>query len=87
MYKGFLLSNAISLINFNLYLAFASVASDIDLGADVKNYINADTIAAVGALMLVHPLDTLKYLSFYSEKLYNLIICHHLQFSKTLVLQ
>jgi len=60
MYKGFLLSNAISLINFNLYLAFASVASDIDLGADYKNYINADTIAAVGALMLVHPLDTLK---------------------------
>jgi len=61
MYKGFLLSNAISLINFNLYLAFASAASDIDLGADYKNFINTDTIAAVSALLLVHPLDTLKY--------------------------
>jgi len=64
MYKGFLLSNAISLINFNLYLAFASAASNIDLGADYQNFINADTIAAVGALMLVHPLDTLKYTLF-----------------------
>ena len=64
MYNGFLLSNAISLINFNLYLAFASAASNIDLGADYKNFINADTIAAVGALMLVHPLDTLKYTLF-----------------------
>lgn len=60
MYKGFLLSNAISLINFNLYLAFASVATNVELGSDVKDFINADTIAAIGALLLIHPLDTLK---------------------------
>ena len=60
MYKGFLLSNAISLINFNLYLAFSSVATNIDLGAETKDFINTDTIAAVGGLLLVHPLDTLK---------------------------
>lgn len=87
MYKGFLLSNAISLINFNLYLAFASVASDIELGSDFKNYINGDTIAAVSALLLVHPLDTLKYLFFNEEKLFNLIIYHHLQFLLMLVQQ
>ncbi len=60
MYKGFLLSNAISLINFNLYLAFASVTSDINLGEDNSKFINGDTIAAVSALLLIHPLDTLK---------------------------
>ncbi len=60
MYKGFLLSNAISLINFNLYLAFASVTSDINLGEDYSKFINGDTIAAVSALLLIHPLDTLK---------------------------
>lgn len=62
MYRGFLLSNAISLINFNLYLAFASAATEANLvGDDYKSYINADTIASVSALLLVHPLDTLKY--------------------------
>lgn len=61
MYKGFMLSNAISLINFNLYLAFASVARNIDFGTEAKDFINADTISAVGALLLIHPLDTLKY--------------------------
>lgn len=60
MYRGFLLSNAISLINFNLYLAFASAASEIEIGADYKNFINGDTIAAVSALLLLHPLDSLK---------------------------
>ena len=60
MYKWYLLSNAISLINFNLYLAFASVATNVELGSDVKDFINADTIAAIGALLLIHPLDTLK---------------------------
>ena len=60
MYKGFFLSNAISLVHFNLFLAFASVATNVELGAEVKDYINSDTIASVGALLLIHPLDTLK---------------------------
>ncbi len=60
MYKGFLLSNAISLVNFNLYLAFASAMSTVELGSDYTNFINTDTISAVSALILLHPLDTLK---------------------------
>ena len=59
-YKGFVLSNIISVINFNLFLAFASTASTIEFGDDIKDFINADTISAVGALALIHPLDTLK---------------------------
>ena len=60
MYKGFLLSNMISLLNFKLYLAFASAVRQIELGEDSKHFINGDTISAVLALLLVHPLDTLK---------------------------
>jgi len=60
MYKGFFLSNIISLVHFNFYLAFASAASRVDFGSEGNNYINGDTIAAVSALILVHPLDTLK---------------------------
>lgn len=60
MYKGFLLSNVISLVNFNLYLAFASALNEVQIGEDYRNFVNVDTLSAVGALLLIHPLDTLK---------------------------
>jgi hypothetical protein len=60
MYKGFFLSNMIALINFNFYLTFSELLSKVVIDDDYSNFLNTETIAAVGSLALLHPLDTLK---------------------------
>lgn len=64
MYKGFWLSNAISFLNFNLYLSLAQGLELMSMEAnpDYSKLLNKDTIPAIMALVFIHPLDTLKYI-------------------------
>jgi hypothetical protein len=69
IYKGYLLAILIGVLHLNCYATFRDIWNNYKISGENDEMINLliskESIGTIFALLLVHPLDTIKYKSFY----------------------
>lgn len=64
MYKGYLLAILIGVLHLNIYATFRNLWNDLKLVSEdeeiTKLLVSKESIGTILALLLLHPLDTIK---------------------------
>lgn len=70
LYRGYLLANLIALLHLNIYATVRDLWSrnKVDMGEYGDLFASKEFVGMVASLMLLHPLDTVKYIIVNSGK-------------------
>lgn len=70
LYRGYLLANLIALLHINIYATVRDLwsRSKVDLGEHGDILASKEMVGMLASLMLLHPLDTIKYYPTHSGK-------------------
>jgi len=66
IYRGYLIANLIAVLHLNLYVTFRNVWGKLSNGDNkiMELLVSKESIGSLFAILLLHPLDTIKYCCF-----------------------